>query len=60
MFIKHEEFVLWRVSVNFKNVFKEVNKWEYDHAKCSCSQENDKNNEEINEKEFRWQQDKVR
>ncbi len=37
-----------------------MNKWECDHAECSCSQENDKNNEKIDEKEFRWQQDKVR
>ncbi len=60
MSIEHEEFALWRVSVDFKIVLEEVNKWECDHAECSCSQENDKNNEEIDEKEFRWQQDRVK
>ncbi len=53
MFVKHEEFMLWKVSVDFKIILKEVNKWECNHAKCSCFQENDKNNEEINEKKIR-------
>jgi len=52
--------VLWRVSINFENVLEKANKWECDHAECSCSQENDKNNEEIDEKEFRWQQDRIK
>ncbi len=60
MSVEHEEFALWRISVNFKNVLKEVNKWECDHVECNCLQKNGKNNKEINEKEFRWQQDKVR
>ena len=60
MFIKHEEFALWRVSVDFKNVLEEANKWECNHAECSCFQENDKNNEEVNEKESKWQQDRIR
>ncbi len=58
--VEHEESALWRISVDFKNILEEVNKWECDHAECSCLQENDKNNEEINEKEFRWQQDRVK
>ncbi len=52
MSVEHEEFALWRISVDFKNVLEEANKWECDHAECSCSRENDKNNEEVDEKDL--------
>ncbi len=58
--VEHEEFALWRVFIDFKIILEEANKWECDYAECSCSQENDKNNEEIDRKEFRWQQDRIR